>query len=223
MERRMNKLLLTGLLSGLLATSVSAKETNDPYIWLEDVEGKKALEWVEEKNKVSLSYLQSQPLYEDLYETNLDILNSDERIPYVSEMNGYFYNFWRDENNVRGVWRRTTLEEYKKATPKWEVILDIDALAEKENENWVYKGSNCLYPDYKLCLISLSRGGADATVVREFNVATKSFVKDGFQLPEAKSSLSWIDEDTVFVGTDFGAESLTDSGYPRIVKLWKRG
>lgn len=219
----MNKLLLTGLLSSLLATSVSAKEPNDPYIWLEEVEGRKALEWVEENNKVSLSYLQSQPLYQELYETNLDILNSDERIPYVTEMNGYFYNFWRDEDNVRGVWRRTTLEEYKKESPKWEVILDVDALAEKENENWVYKGSNCLYPDYKLCLVSLSRGGADATVVREFNVEKKSFVKGGFQLPEAKSNLSWIDKNTVFVGTDFGSGSLTDSGYPRIVKVWKRG
>lgn len=219
----MKKLLLTGLLSGLLAASVSAKEANDPYLWLEEVEGKKALEWVEENNKVSLSYLQSQPLYKELYETNLEILNSDERIPYVSEMNGYFYNFWRDEDHVRGVWRRTTLEEYKKNEPKWEVILDVDALAEKEDENWVYKGSNCLYPDYQRCLISLSRGGADATVVREFNVETKSFVKGGFQLPEAKSNLSWIDENTLFVGTDFGPNSLTDSGYPRIVKLWKRG
>lgn len=230
----MNKKIMAGLVfgslvsMGLMSNSMAkdtAKESkvDDPYLWLEDVGGEKALEWVEKNNEQSLGYLQSKPLYKELYEKNLDIYNSDERIPYVSQMGDYFYNFWKDEENPRGLWRRTTLEEYKKDDPKWEIILNVDELAEKEDENWVYKGSNCLYPTYDRCLINLSRGGADATVVREFNVESKSFVKDGFQLPEAKSSISWIDKDTLYVGTDFGDGSMTDSGYARIVKVWNRG
>ncbi|WP_251359826.1 prolyl oligopeptidase family protein [Kangiella sp. TOML190] len=195
----------------------------DPYIWLEEVEGEKALAWVEENNTKSLGYLKSKPLYQELFEKNLKVYDSDERIPYVEQMGDYFYNFWKDSNNQRGLWRRTTLAEYKKDNPEWELILDLDKLAEKEGENWVYKGANCLYPEYKRCLLSLSRGGADATVVREFDVASKSFVENGFYLPEAKSSVSWIDENSIYVGTDFGDGSMTDSGYPRIVKEWKRG
>ncbi len=202
-------------------------ETNvsneDPYIWLEDVEGEKALAWVEENNKTSLGYLKSKPLYQELYDKNLKVYDSDERIPYVGQMGDYFYNFWRDGTNQRGLWRRTTLEEYKKDSPKWETILDLDKLAESEGENWVYKGSNCLYPEYKRCLLNLSRGGADATVVREFDIPSKSFVEKGFYLPEAKSNVSWIDLNTVYVGTDFGDGSMTDSGYSRVVKEWKRG
>ncbi len=195
----------------------------DPFIWLEEVEGEKALAWVEENNKKSLGYLKAQPLYKELYEKNLKVYDSDERIPYVGQMGNYFYNFWKDASNQRGLWRRTTLEEYKKDNPNWEVVLDLDKLAEEEGENWVYKGSNCLYPEYKRCLLNLSRGGADATVVREFDIPSKSFVKDGFYLPEAKSSVNWIDLNTVYVGTDFGEGSMTDSGYARIVKEWKRG
>lgn len=230
----MNKRLISSLVIGSVASigvmaQSMAKETkntqnvDDPYIWLEDVGGEKALEWVEKQNDKSLSYLKSKPLYKKLYEKNLEVYNSDERIPYVGQMGDYFYNFWRDDENPRGLWRRTTLEEYKKESPKWEVILNLDELAKKEGENWLYKGSNCLYPTYDRCLINLSRGGADATVVREFDIESKSFVKDGFQLPEAKSNLSWIDKDTVYVGTDFGDGSMTDSGYPRVTKLWKRG
>ena len=229
----MNKRLITSLIIGSVAsvgvmTQSMAKDTqkaskvDDPYIWLEDVGGEKALNWVEEQNEQSLGYLMSKPLYKELYEKNLEVYNSDERIPYVGQMGDYFYNFWRDDENPRGLWRRTTLEEYKKENPEWEIILNLDELAEKEDENWVYKGSNCLYPTYDRCLINLSRGGADATVVREFDIESKSFVKDGFQLPEAKSSLSWIDKDTLYVGTDFGDGSMTDSGYPRVVKVWER-
>ncbi len=208
------------------ATALTQENTSneqDPFIWLEEVEGEKALAWVEENNKKSLGYLKSKPLYNELYEKNLKVYDSDERIPYVSQMGDYFYNFWRDANNQKGLWRRTTLAEYKKDKPKWETVLDLDKLAEAEGENWVYKGSNCLYPEYKRCLLNLSRGGADATVVREFDIPSKSFVKDGFSLPEAKSNISWIDMDTLYVGTDFGEGSMTDSGYSRIVKEWKRG
>ena len=135
----------------------------------------------------------------------------------------WYYNFWQDEKNVRGLWRRTTLQEYRKAEPKWETVLDLDQLSRDEKENWVWKGSSCLYPNYDRCLLTLSRGGADAAVVREFDIAAKAFVAGGFQLKEAKGSAGWIDRNTLFVQTDFGPGSSTKSGYPRMVKEWKRG
>jgi len=198
-------------------------DDHDPYLWLEEVEGEKALAWVDKKNENSLNYLKKQPSYQGIYEDTLSILNDRDRIPYAGERAGYYYNFWRDENHVRGIYRRTTLEEYKKDNTQWETVLDVDLLAEQEGENWVYKGMTCHYPKYERCLVSLSRGGADATVVREFDMNSKSFVKEGFSLPEAKSSVSWRDDNSVFVGTDFGEGSLTDSGYPRVVKVWQRG
>ena len=153
----------------------------------------------------------------------LEILDSNARIPFVSKRGEYYYNFWRDKTNERGLWRRTTLEEYRKAEPKWEVVLDLDALGKTENENWVWKGASLLRPDYQRALITLSRGGADANITREFDLKTRSFVADGFKLPESKGSVSWIDIDHLFVSTDFGDASMTDSGYPRMAKLWKRG
>ena len=201
-----------------------ADTTNDdPYIWLEDVQGDKALNWVKQQNDASLAQLKAHASYQQVFDNTLAILNDKERIPYASERAGFYYNFWRDETHVRGVYRRTTFEEYQKASPKWEVVLDLDALAKQENENWVYKGMDCHYPAYQRCLLSLSRGGADATVVREFDITTGSFVKDGFSLTEAKNAISWYDENSVFVGTDFGPGSMTDSGYPGVVKLWQRG
>ncbi|NUZ11553.1 S9 family peptidase [Pseudoalteromonas sp. McH1-7] len=196
---------------------------SDPYLWLEEVEGEKPLEWVSKQNEVSLKYLQSSPAYQNIYQNTLDILNDQSRIPYATERAGYYYNFWKDADHVRGIYRRTTSEEYKKDNPKWETILDLDALAKAEGENWVYSGITCHYPKYERCLVRLSRGGADAKVVREFDIPTKSFVKDGFYLPEAKSTISFYDDNSVFVGTDFGEGSMTDSGYPRIVKIWQRG
>jgi prolyl oligopeptidase len=151
------------------------------------------------------------------------ILDSKDKTPYVTKQGALYYNLWTDEQNAKGLWRRTTLAEYRKPSPKWETVLDIDALAAKEKENWVYGGHSCLYPTYDRCLITLSRGGADAAVVREFDLTTKAFVDGGFTLPEAKSDVSWKDRDTVYVATDFGPGSLTQSGYPRIVKEWKRG
>lgn len=204
-------------------TGVQINAVEDPYLWLEEVQGKKALDWAKKQNEASVAVLEAVPGFKAVHENILEILNSDKRIPFAGKRGDYFYNFWRDAKHVRGVYRRTTLEEYRKKDPKWEIILDLDALAEKEGENWVYKGMDPLYPDYNRCLVNLSRGGADAVVVREFDITTKSFVKDGFQLPEAKSNVSWRDIDTLYVGTDFGKGSLTKSGYPRIVKLWKRG
>jgi prolyl oligopeptidase len=196
---------------------------HDPYLWLEDVEGEEALAWVEEQNDVSLGYLEALPQFQPLFQRNLEIYNSDERIPTPTLRGDAVYNFWRDADHVRGLWRRMPLADYLAGGADWTVLLDLDALAEAENEDWVWKGASCLRPDYRRCLLNLSRGGADATVVREFDTAAGGFVADGFTLPEAKSQVSWMDQDTLFVGTDFGNGSLTESGYPRTSRLWRRG
>ncbi|ODS62692.1 MAG: prolyl oligopeptidase [Arenimonas sp. SCN 70-307] len=196
---------------------------DDPYLWLEDVEGQEALDWVRARNAVSKEALAGDPRFEQVRTSLLEILDSNARIPYVGKMGDYYYNFWRDRDNPQGVWRRTTLEEYRKDQPRWEVLLDIDALGKAEGVNWVWAGAECLRPEYDRCLIDLSRGGADATVTREFDVSDKAFVEGGFSRPEAKGQVNWIDIDTVYVSTDFGDGSMTDSGYPRIAKEWKRG
>ena len=205
----------------LISTAVLAQE--DPYLWLEDVMGDKAIAWVKEQNAKTQKALEARPQFAPLREKILEVVNSKARIPFVQKRGAYLYNFWQDEANVRGLWRRTSIEEYKKAEPRWETVLDLDKLARDENENWVWKGSNCLYPDYHRCLLNLSRGGADAQVTREFDVPSKSFVKGGFEIKEAKGGADWIDADTLFVQTDFGAGTMTKSGYARIVKEWKRG
>ncbi len=208
---------------GMMGMVPAAEDTDDPFLWLEDISGKKALEWVKARNAISTAELAESEEFKQLYDRLLKILDSKDRIPFISKQGTYYYNFWRDEKNKRGLWRRTTLEEYRKPEPKWETVLDLDELASQEKENWVWKGAVFLKPRKERCLILLSRGGADATVTREFDVITKSFVKDGFTLPEAKSRVSWKDENTLYVGTDFGPGSLTQSGYPRVTKEWKRG
>ncbi len=201
----------------------AAVDTDDPYLWLEEVEGEKALDWARERNEESLAVLQALPEYEAFFEKNLEVYDSQERIAYPAIRGPHVYNFWRDADNERGLWRRTTIENYREDDPQWEVLLDLDTLAAEEDENWVWSGSSCLPPAYERCLISLSRGGADAAVTREFDIPSKSFVEDGFKLPEAKGGATFIDRDTVFVNTDFGEGSMTESGYPRIAKIWKRG
>jgi prolyl oligopeptidase len=223
MKQRSMKILLFACV--LLGPAYEARsgEQADPFLWLEEIKGEKALEWVEARNEASLSTLKAQPLFEEVYERVLQVLNSDVRIPYPRFQGKYLYNFWRDERNERGLWRRTTLEEYLKPSPRWEILLDIDKLCRDEGEPWVFKGAAGLYPDYTLFIVYLSRGGGDAVVAREFDADAKQFVKDGFHLPEAKGSVSWKDPNTLYVQTDFGEGSLTESGYPRITRLWKRG
>jgi prolyl oligopeptidase len=199
-----------------------APEPEDPYLWLEDVGGERSLSWARERNAESAQALEGDG-FARLERRLLEILDSDARIPEVEKLGDRLYNFWKDAKNPRGVWRRTTLDEYRRPHPAWETVLDVDALGAAEKEGWVWKGAECLKPGYRRCLVSLSRGGADAVVVREFDLATKAFVKDGFELPEAKTSVAWRDEGSLLVGTDFGPGSLTTSGYPRIVKLWRRG
>ncbi len=217
------------------ATSAPAMETKtsaglesnpsveDPYLWLENVTDEKALTWAKERSKLAQNEIEAVPGFSDMRARFVSILSSKERIPGPNKMGKFLYNFWRDDKNPRGLWRRTSLAEYKKKDIVWEPVLDIDAVSKTENENWVFKGVTCLHPKNEKCMVSLSRGGADAVVVREFSTVTKQFVKDGFSLKEAKASASWKDENTLFVATDFGPGSLTKSGYPRISKEWKRG
>ncbi|MGQ0700046.1 MAG: prolyl oligopeptidase family serine peptidase [Panacagrimonas sp.] len=211
-------IFLTGL-----PISVHAFDMADPYLWLEEVESDKALTWVRERNAVSQKELEAAPEFAPIYQRLLSIYDSDARIPDVIQQGAWLYNFWRDAQHPRGIWRRTTLVEYRKLNPAWETVLDLDALSAQENENWVWKGADCLYPEYTRCLLSLSRGGADAHVIREFDTFDKRFVKNGFWLVEAKHEIAWRNFDSVLVATDFGAGSFTASGYPRIVKEWTRG
>jgi prolyl oligopeptidase len=195
----------------------------DPYLWLEEVTGDRPLAWVRERNAETTAALAETESFRALEARLLSILDSHARIPMVQKLGPWYYNLWRDAKNPRGLWRRTTLDEYRRERPQWEVVVDLDALAAAEKENWVWHGADCLKPGYERCLVQLSRGGADADVVREFDLVSKTWVKDGFFLPEAKSSAAWLDRDTLYVGTDFGPGSMTASGYPRVARVWKRG
>ncbi len=206
-----------------MAQNANQSPTDDPFLWLEDVTGETAIEWVKKQNEESTGQLTGGQEFKTLESRLLEILDSNDRIPYVVKRGPYYYNFWQDAQHPRGLWRRCTPEEYRKENPDWDVIIDVDALAEKEGENWVWRGASVLRPDYRHAIVNLSRGGADANVKREFDIETRQFVEDGFQLPEAKSRVSWKDKDTLLVGTDFGEGTLTTSGYPRVVKQWKRG
>ncbi len=217
----MKKTMETRVTTG--ATAANHAEAPDPHLWLEENAGTRALDWVAEQNRRSTALITRDPQFEPLREQIRAILDSRDRIPYVRRMGDFYYNFWRDEDHPRGLWRRIRPADYRAAEPHWETVLDLDALAERENENWVWKGAQGRCPDWDRCLISLSRGGADAVVVREFDLHAGTFVADGFHIAEAKSDVAWLDRDTLFVGSDFGPGSLTGAGYPREVRLWRRG
>lgn len=206
----------------LTAAPLSAQEKPDPFLWLEEVESKRALEWVEARNAATVAELSKTPDYQPLFERVRKILDARDRIAFPSILGDRLYNFWQDAENPRGLWRRSSWESYLGGNPEWETVLDIDALARAENVPWSFGGADCL-PDYSRCLVSLSRGGADAVQVREFDMQSRQFIAGGFALPEAKLSTAWVDANTLLVGTDFGPGSMSESGYARIVKLWKRG
>ncbi|AQP44509.1 prolyl oligopeptidase family serine peptidase [Tessaracoccus flavus] len=199
-------------------------DDHDPLLWLEEVEGDDALSWVRSRNENSTAVLHTER-YREIEADTLAILDSDDRIPEVTQRGEFLYNFWRDAAHERGLWRRTTWESYRSGRPEWDVLIDLDALAEADGINWVWHGAHVLYPSYRRALVSLSRGGADATVDREFDLDTRSFVEDGFTRAESKGSMTWADGsgDEVFIFTDFGDGSMTQSGYPRVVKRWRRG
>jgi prolyl oligopeptidase len=219
------KTLARGLVAAAVAVAGlgAAPESDDPFQWLEEVRGEKALDFARAHSAKTTEVLEARPEYKPIYTRTLEILDSKEKIPTPELLGDTVYNFWKDDAHERGLWRRTTLASYRTAAPNWETVLDLDALAKADGKAWVWHGATCLPPAYAQCMVRLSPGGSDASVDREFDTRTKQFVANGFSLPEAKSNVAWRDEDTLWVGTDFGAGSLTDSGYPRIVKLWKRG
>src|SRR5262249_53200095 len=182
----------------------------------------KPMEWVKAQNAKSTAVLQADPAYQKDYDAILKVMDATDRIPYGELDHDYVTNFWQDAQHPKGLWRRTSIGDYANPTPHWNTLIDVDKLAADERENWVWKGAQCS-PQLKRCLVNLSRGGGDAVVVREFDLAGKAFLKDGFYLSEAKSQITYVDEDHVLFGTDFGPGSMTTSGYPRLVKLWKRG
>ena len=197
--------------------------TEDPFLWLEDVEGEKALAWVHEQNARSLALLEADPRYQKLYDTVLAIITAEDRIPYPVFLGTGISNFWQDSQHVRGLSRRTTLASYRTAEPQWETVLDFDALAAAEGRNWVNHGASLLPPDDRLAMLSLSDGGKDAVTLREFDIVERAFVDSGFTLPESKQNAVWLDADTLFVARDWGPGTMTASGYPYIVKRWRRG
>ncbi len=217
--------LVSGFVAALAFSGIGVSLANDsdPFLWLEVVEGEKAIAWVRAQNDRSLKLLQSDVRYDDLHAKALTILEAKDRIPQPGFRAEQLYNFWQDDVNVRGVLRRTTIDNYRDAAPKWQTVLDIDALAKAENANWVYKGAGCLAPDEALCLVNLSDGGKDAVEIREFDNRTRSFVANGFRLSAGKQSADWLDAGTLYVARDWGPGTMTESGYPYIVKLWKRG
>ena len=202
--------------------SGSVVNVEDPYLWLEEVEGEEALQWVQSQNDITQARYESSESFDNTYQFLLDEYNSDDRIPYAYIQNGEMYNFWRDESNVRGVWRKTSIESYQAEEIEWENILDIDQLAQQEGKNWVWRGASCLAPDYERCLIRLSDGGKDAIVIREFDLINKQFISDGFITAESKQYFSWLNEDELLIATNFGPDSMNESGYPRQVKVWNR-
>jgi len=237
----MRKLLLALLASTSLMTldpataadAPKAEETrtplaelgkDDPYLWMEEIEGTRALDWAKAQNARSLPVLQGDPRYAYLEAKALEILNAKDRVPGVSFAgDGSLRNFWQDAEHVRGLWRKTTLDSYRTAEPVWETILDIDALSKAEGANWVFKGASCLPPRDTRCLITLSNGGKDAVTVREFDTTTTSFVQGGFVLPEGKQSYDWLDQDTLLVSREWKPGELTKSGYAYVLKTLKRG
>ncbi|GAB3512314.1 prolyl oligopeptidase family serine peptidase [Pseudoxanthomonas daejeonensis] len=223
MSRFTQACLFASLIAAGAAHAQEPAVATDPHQWLEDVTGDKQLAWVRAQNAKTDAALATTPGFKQMEAGIREVLDSDAKIPGVQKIGRWYYNFWKDKNHERGIWRRTTLEEYRKPNPAWETIIDLDALNKAEGENWVWHGADCLRPAYERCLVALSRGGADADVTREFDVSKKAWVENGFFRPEAKGGLGWIDQDNVYVYTDFGAGTMTESGYPRVVKRWKRG
>lgn len=209
--------------SSLPSHPTVAAEPEDPNQWLEEIESANSLAWVKIQNDHSLALLKADPSFAVTEKEIRRIVLAKDRIPYPKPMGRWVYNLWQDESSVHGLWRRMSLHDYQKKSSKWETVLDLDKLSKAESENWVWKGSQCLPPAFDRCLLQLSRGGKDAQVTREFDTASKTFVRDGFVLPEARSSVRWMDRDTLLVGTDWGPGTLAATGFPRIIKTWRRG
>lgn len=197
--------------------------TTPQFRWLEEIESPRALAWVEERNRHALARLETDPRFEPMLHAAIENYTAEDRIPYGTAMGARIHNFWQDRRHVKGIWRATTLDAYASQSPEWHTILDIDALAAEEEQDWVYKGRTCLGPRFELCLVHLSPGGGDAVELREFDIRAANFVTGGFFVPAAKSRVDWLDENHLLIATDFGPGTLTTSGYPRQIRKWRRG
>src|ERR1035438_3104480 len=226
--QRTKRLRLFVAMTGITVASIhtgaqTPAEPADKFEWLEDVSGERALGWVRAENERSAKVLESDARYAGLEAAALKVLESPDRLP-IPALNGEdVYNTWQDKEHVRGILRRTSLADYLAAQPHWQTVLDYDALAKQDNQKWVQKGRRCLYPGNELCLVGLSAGGEDAMTLREFNLQTGKFVEGGFVLPRSKQQVEWVDKDTLLVARDWGSGTMTKSGYPFVVKVWKRG
>jgi prolyl oligopeptidase len=199
-----------------------ATPDDDPYLWLEEIDGTRALSWVEMQNVATLAQFGGTVFAADR-DALAAIYDRPDNIPYVVRRGPQLYNFWKDAQNPRGLWRRTTLERFRAQEPQWEIVLDLDKLAAQEDEDWIWGGASTLPGTHDRAIISLSRGGSDAVVLREFDIATQAFLRDGFRLPEAKGGIEWLDRDTLLLSSAFGAQMATRAGYARTVRLWHRG
>ncbi|HEY1867075.1 MAG TPA: prolyl oligopeptidase family serine peptidase, partial [Candidatus Cybelea sp.] len=196
---------------------------DDPYPWLEEKDGVRALAWVKEQNARTLDVLKSDPHYDALYQEALQVNESPDRIAYPQYLRGEIYNFWQDATHVRGIWRQTTLESYRSSSPQWTIVLDLDKLAADEHRNWVWEGADCAEPAERVCLLRLSEGGEDAATLREFDLATGAFVATGFRLPRGKQDVAWDGPNALLVSREWTPGLLTASGYPYVVKRLRRG
>lgn len=221
--QRARRLLMPALLGALLWAASKAAADADPWLWLEDIDGARAMEWVRAQNEQTVSRLQAVAQFDPIRSRFQQIYDSPERIPHAGFRGEYLYNFWQDAAHPRGIWRRTTLAQYRQAEPRWEIMLDLDRLSRDEDTPWVFKGSHCLPPAHRRCMIRLSPGGTDAAVQREYDTVDKQWVSGGFEVPLAKASAAWRDKDSLWIATDFGEGTLTASGYPRQVRIWRRG
>jgi prolyl oligopeptidase len=214
--------LLTTFFVG--AVPATAAPAADPNLYLEQVDGARALAKVKGWNAATLAKLEAQPGFADYRARALALLSTNQKIAEPDAILGEkVLNFWQDEQHPRGIWRMSPLAAFAAGKPQWRTLLDIDAMSKADNKKWVFKGATCLSPAYVDCLVSLSNGGGDAVEVREFNLDSAAFIPSGFALPIAKTDVAWASPDALFVGTDFGPGTLTDSGYARVLKLWKRG
>lgn len=213
---------LTAVLAGAALAQDLTPDSSDPYLWLSDIHGAKPLAWAKAQNEKTFAVLKTDSEYKAFTDSILGFLNANDRIALGEVDHGYVYNFWQDAGHVRGFWRRTTIADYANKEPHWDVLLDVDRLDAQEHKDWVWQGARCAHGSHH-CLVRLSPGGSDASVVREYDIKAKAFVAGGFTLPVAKSDAAYLDKDTILFGTDFGPGSMTASSYPRIVKLWHRG
>jgi prolyl oligopeptidase len=202
---------------------MSSARTEDPFIWLEQVDGAQALDWVKAENAKTANVLEMDPRYPGFFKEALDIVQAKDRIPQPHFFDGQVLNLWQDANHVRGIWRRTNLADYRKSDPTWTTVLDLDVLAKEEKVNWFWSGANCAEPTERRCMINLSDGGEDAVSLREFNLQSARFVDGGFSLPRGKQDSAWQDDDTLLVAREWSPGELTRSGYPFVVKRMRRG